>query len=100
MKLLAVVTDAFGGKGGIAQYNRDLLTALGGGGTGNSILVVPRHGSASAAELPVGVRQRGPAGKYRFTLAAFRAAMVEGPFDAVFCGHIHLAPLAAMLAAV
>ena len=28
VRMLALVTDAFGGAGGIAQYNRDLLTAL------------------------------------------------------------------------
>ena len=27
MKLLALVTDAFGAPGGIARYNRDFLTA-------------------------------------------------------------------------
>jgi hypothetical protein len=26
--MLALVTEAFGGRGGIAQYNRDLLGAL------------------------------------------------------------------------
>ncbi len=28
MRILALVTDAFGGYGGIAQYNRDFLAAL------------------------------------------------------------------------
>ena len=31
--MLALVTDAFGGRGGIAQYNRDLLSALAGAGS-------------------------------------------------------------------
>ena len=28
MKLLVLLTDAFGGRGGIAKFNRDLLNAL------------------------------------------------------------------------
>ena len=28
MRIISLVTDAFGGRGGIALYNRDLLTAL------------------------------------------------------------------------
>ena len=30
MRVLALMTDAFGGYGGIAQYNRDFVTALAG----------------------------------------------------------------------
>jgi phosphatidylinositol alpha-1,6-mannosyltransferase len=38
---LALVTDAFGGRGGIAQYNRDFLSAL--AECGVMVDVVPRH---------------------------------------------------------
>src|SRR5438552_6972711 len=100
MKLLALVTDAFGAHGGIAQYNRDLVTALSEYEGANHIVVVPRHGTASSTELPVGVKQLAPAGKHPFVVAALRAAIIEGPFDAVFCGHVHLAPLAAIIAAL
>lgn len=100
VKLLALVTDAFGAHGGIAQYNRDLLTALSEDEAGHRIVVVPRHGNASPSELPVGVKQLPPAGKYPLVIAALRAAMLEEPFDAVFCGHIHLAPLAVIIAAL
>jgi phosphatidylinositol alpha-1,6-mannosyltransferase len=99
MRLLALVTDAFGEQGGIAQYNRDLLTALSAAETGNNILVIPRHGGANPSEMPAGIKQLAAAGKYRFSLAALRAATLEGAFDAVFCGHIHLAPIAAALGA-
>ena len=57
MNVLALVTDAFGGFGGIAQYNRDLLTALVRGRGGGRVVVLPRHGSADHSALPVGVRQ-------------------------------------------
>jgi phosphatidyl-myo-inositol dimannoside synthase len=99
MNVLALVTDAFGGFGGIAQYNRDLLTALAQGCGGGRVVVLPRHGRADHSVPPAGVRQLEPkAGKLLYTLAALRAAMTEGPFDAVFCGHLHMAPVGAVVA--
>jgi phosphatidylinositol alpha-1,6-mannosyltransferase len=100
MNLLALVTDAFGACGGIAQYNRDLMTALGNDDGSDRILVLVRHGHARQSALPPRVRQLGPRGKYGFALAALRAAATKGPFDAVFCGHINLVQLAAMVARV
>ena len=54
-KILALVTDAFGGRGGIAQYNRDLLTAL--ATTGSKVVIVPRH-APDVERPPVGIGQR------------------------------------------
>jgi len=100
VNILALLTDGFGGQGGIARYNCDLVTAMaqrGGGGT--RILVVPRQGNAPPDALPLGVRQfEPPATKRGYVLAAARAVIAGGPFDAIFCGHLHLAPLAAIIA--
>jgi phosphatidyl-myo-inositol dimannoside synthase len=99
MKILALVTDAFGGLGGIAQYNRDVLTALAQCANGGRIVVLPRLGRAGPTEIPLGVQQLEPkASKIAYGLAAFRAAVTGSPFDAVFCGHLHLAPLGMIVA--
>src|SRR6266496_6316501 len=99
MNVLALVTDAFGGVGGIAQYNRDLLTALARCGT--RVVVVPRLGHVGQSELPPGLRQLGPKkSKLVYAFAAFCAAITEAPFDAVFCGHLHLGPLSAIIARI
>jgi phosphatidyl-myo-inositol dimannoside synthase len=99
MNVLALVSDAFGGSGGIAQYNRDLIRALALAGTRPGIVVVPRRGRVAPADLPAGVRQLAPrAGKLRYALSTCRAAVAEGPFDAVFCGHLHMAPLGVVVA--
>ncbi len=45
----ALMTDAFGARGGIAQCNRDFLGALAEAGAVSSITVVPRHGPLPAA---------------------------------------------------
>jgi phosphatidylinositol alpha-1,6-mannosyltransferase len=100
MNALALVTDAFGSSGGIAQYNRDLIAALADIPGADRIIVVPRLGDGDGAALPRGVRQLKPQGnRVSYSLTAIRAAAMLGPFDFVFCGHLHLAPLAAMLAA-
>src|SRR5439155_23094705 len=98
VNVLALVTDGFGGQGGIARYNSDLVTAVAQCG-GGRIVVVPRQGKAPPSALPAGVRQlEPPATKPGYVLAAARAAVSGGPFDAIFCGHLHLAPLAAIIA--
>ena len=97
MNVLALVTDAWGGRGGIAQYNRDLLEALANQPTIESIQVLTRHGPDSADSVPPKVSSSGPFGKLRFTLAAVISAMrIKRPF-VVFCGHINFAPLAGAL---
>src|SRR2546423_12543628 len=97
MELLALLSEAPGGRGGIAQYNRDLLMALADCGGGTSIRVLPRAGGVRTSELPAGVLMLPPLGKTRFVIAALWA-VTSRRFDVVFCGHINLAPLAAMLA--
>ena len=97
--MLALITDGFGGSGGIAQYNRELIKALALCPGMERIVVVPRLGEADAAALPAGVRQLRPRrNAAAYLLAAIKAALTQGPFDAVFCGHLHLAPLARFLA--
>jgi phosphatidylinositol alpha-1,6-mannosyltransferase len=97
VRILALVGDAFGARGGIARYNRDLFTAL--AAAGAEILVLPRLGDVSGVALPAGVRQR-PAifGKLRFSLASLWMAWRFRPVDVVFCGHVFMAPLAVLLA--
>jgi phosphatidylinositol alpha-1,6-mannosyltransferase len=92
--MLALVTDAFGGRGGIAQYNRDFLGALAGM---SSITVLPRH--APDAVAPSESIQQLPArpGRLAYSVTALRAAIPQ-TVDVVFCGHLFMAPLAALIA--
>lgn len=93
--ILALVTDAFGGRGGIAQYNRDLLQAL--AGTGD-VAVLPRHAPDHHGPLPAGVLQHVPqSGRMSYAIAALCLLMMVRP-RIVFCGHLFMAPLAALLA--
>jgi phosphatidylinositol alpha-1,6-mannosyltransferase len=94
--VLALVTDAFGGRGGIAQYNRDFLDALASAGVA-SIAVLPRL-APDPVTTPTGISQYAPRyDRVRYVIAAWHAAWTKRP-DIIFCGHLYMAPLCALLA--
>ena len=94
--MLALVTDAFGGRGGIAQYNRDFLGSFAQGQMA-SITVLPRY-ALDRSSPPGGIRQLPPRpGRATYILAALRTALGRR-VDAVFCGHMYMAPLALLIA--
>ncbi len=92
--LLALVTDAFGGFGGIAQYNRDLLTAL---ASDYRIEVLPRHAPNQVGELAASPHQhKARQGRLAYAATAVTFSWHLRP-DIVFCGHLFMAPLAALI---
>jgi phosphatidylinositol alpha-1,6-mannosyltransferase len=96
-RLLALVGDAFGGRGGIAQYNRDFLGALAKSGAVASITVVPRNAQGMFL-LPDKIEQTSAhTARSIYSLVALQTAFSR-PFDLVFCGHLFMAPLAALIA--
>jgi phosphatidylinositol alpha-1,6-mannosyltransferase len=98
-KVLALVTDAFGGRGGIAQYNRDFLSALAACDGVAQVVVLPRVAATSPGRLPPRVQQLDPMqGKFAYMLASLRIARVQWPVGIVFCGHLFMAPLGAAVA--
>ena len=64
------------------------------------MVVLPREGRAEPGTVPQAIDQRVPRGRAGFITAALLTAWRDGPFDAVFCGHINLAPAAAFVAAL
>jgi phosphatidyl-myo-inositol dimannoside synthase len=99
LRVLALVTDAFGGHGGIAQYNRDFLSALAACDGVSAVIVLPRASATSPGALPSGVRQLRPVkGRLAYSLAALWTARAHRPIDVIFCGHLFMVPLAAAIA--
>jgi phosphatidylinositol alpha-1,6-mannosyltransferase len=99
LRVLALVTDAFGGDGGIAQYNRHFFSSLAACPPIEEVIVLPRKSSISPGEVPVRLRQLRPVpGKLAYSTAALAAAQAYRPVNLVFCGHLFMAPLAACIA--
>jgi phosphatidylinositol alpha-1,6-mannosyltransferase len=97
-RILALVTDAYGAGGGIAQYNRDLLAALSEASAVDKVVVLPRNGVAVTGGLPDKVRLFAAyPGRIRYAANAIMTTRRDGPFDLVFCGHLFMAPLAALI---
>ncbi len=95
MRILALLTDAYGGYGGISQYNRDLLEALTADPLRAEIVALVRSAAPGSTDLPpVNVKQLEPrSSKIGYAAASMRAAVAHGPFDLVFCGHLYMAAL-------
>ena len=94
--MLALVTDAYGGRGGIAQYNRDFFGALAEVGL-SSITVLPRQAPDSPVMHETVKQLPARAGRIVYSVAAVRTAFFQ-TVDVVFCGHLFMAPLAALIA--
>ncbi len=95
-RFLAFITDGFGGHGGIALYNRDLLQALCSNPACASGVAIPRHMPNPAEPMPEKLSYLDAAvgGKLRYLAAAVRQLRHDRSFDVVLCGHINLLPLA------
>lgn len=97
MKILALMPDAYGGFGGIAQYNRDLLDALSGSGRVSAIHSLARNPFDAPLELPAKVTEQILTGwGLRYLAAAVGQALKLRP-DIILCGHINLLPIAALV---
>jgi phosphatidyl-myo-inositol dimannoside synthase len=98
-RVLALVTDAFGGRGGIATYNRNLLSAICRHPAVREVVAIPRAVTYAVEPMPANLRfERSAAGsKFRYLKATLGlAATVERPAF-ILCSHLHLLPFARLL---
>jgi len=112
LRILVLLSDGFGGFGGIAKFNRDLLTALCSYPRTTEVIALPRLMPHDPGILPQKLTHdiSGLGGKLNFVRTAIKAArrlrpsrrpasdlcsLTPGPL--IFCGHINLLP-AALLA--
>lgn len=91
-----LASDAHGGFGGIAQYNRDLVDALVSQPQVCEIVVLVRSIESPDFTAPAKVTyvRAAAGGAGAFVLRALLQAALGGPFDLVLCGHVNLTPLA------
>lgn len=97
LDVLFLCTDAYGGYGGIAQYNRDLLDAFGEIDAVRHVHVLPRAVSGPLEPVPPTVRfdTRSAGSTARFVLRALAQAASRP--DLVVCAHLNLLPVAVAL---
>jgi len=95
MKILLLCTDAFGGYGGIALFNRELVQALSEHPRVEEIVVLPRIIPNPVGELPPKTRFVEAAARNKATYVAQLASILRRErYDLVICGHVNLLPIA------
>lgn len=100
MRILVLCTDAYGGHGGIALYNRDLIDALSVMPGCDEIVVIPRVVPRVPGPIPSNVRfeAAAAAGPLQYGEALLRARRQR--FDVVICGHVNLLRLMRLFSGV
>src|SRR5437867_889026 len=100
MNLLVLLTDAFGGHGGIAKFNRDLLNALCAYPKVEEVTAFPRTITEDQGVLPDRLiyETQAARGKRAYVYHLGRFLAPRNSLDGVLCAHIHLLPLAALAA--
>ena len=98
-RVLALVTDGYGGNGGIAAYARDSIAAMAADPRVGEVIVVPRIVGANEEPIPPRVRlERGAARDDRAYVATLARLAMRERFDAVWVNHLNLAPFAWLMA--
>lgn len=95
-KTLVLVTDSYGGRGGIALYNRHLIQALCEHPMMEQVTVIPRHIHYELEEMPhkLDYRTEAVGGKFKYLFTCLKILLTKPRFDLIICGHIHLWPIA------
>jgi asparagine synthase (glutamine-hydrolysing) len=97
-RVIALITDGFGGRGGIALYTRDLLAALASNPAVREVIALPRVIAEKPGALPAKITHRVDAagGKLRYLLSVARVLWSARDADVIVCGHLRLTPIAAL----
>ncbi|MDP3673056.1 MAG: glycosyltransferase family 4 protein [Telluria sp.] len=94
MKVLMLVTDGYGGHGGIAAYNRSVADGLSQVPGITEVVVLPRVSRFEPSGAPPKVRlvMESMGGKAAYLRAVLK--MLRFDFGLIVCGHVNLLPLA------
>lgn len=102
-RALVLVTDAFGGHGGISRFNRDFLVALSSHPDCGTVVSYPRLLPYPIHEtLPNQLRfdTRGVGNRFKYMSTVFSDFMRDQRYDFIVCGHINMLPLCILLGAI
>jgi phosphatidyl-myo-inositol dimannoside synthase len=98
--IVALVPDAFGGRGGIALYLRHFLRSLCSDARVSRVIALPRTISYSLEPMPAKLEyvEAAARGLPAFAAELARTAARVPSAQLVVCGHLHLLPFACVLA--
>lgn len=101
-RILMPLSDAFGGFGGIAQYNRDVIEAMSMMAEVEAITAIPRVITEGVGALPPKVDfVVGASGNaVAFVAKVLRHGLFGPRPDLIWCAHINYLPLCALIAMV
>lgn len=98
MRALLLCTDIYGGHGGIALFNRELVATLSTYPRFDEIVVMPRLVVRDELEpIPANVRFVADAARGRVAFMSALRRLRSEPFDLVICGHVNLLPIARLV---
>jgi len=95
LKIIYLASDAFGGRGGIALYNRHFISALSSYSSTEHITVLPRSISYELEKIPNNVEYvtGSSNGKLSFIFQCLKLVFSRNNYDLAVIGHLHLLPL-------
>ncbi|MDA9369371.1 glycosyltransferase family 4 protein [Amylibacter sp.] len=93
--IFALVTEAFNGRGGIAQYNRDIFNVFN-ESHGIKTYIFPRRTSKAKYITSCLYQFSSVFNKYLYVLKTFIYALNLRP-QVIYCGHLHMITLAYMI---
>jgi glycosyltransferase involved in cell wall biosynthesis len=101
VNILVLLTDAFGGRGGIAKFNRDLCQALSAEPLAAHVTALPRVPPVEKiGHVPSRVDYHSDAAgskvAYAWRILRQTLNLHPSPFDVVICGHVNLLPVAVL----
>lgn len=99
MRILVLTPDAFGRHGGMAKFDRDLITALCAHPECTQVVAIPRLMPNPPGPLPAKLTYvtAGLNSKLRYVVAALNVVRSNPRFDLTFCPLINLLPIAFLL---
>ncbi|MBT5303801.1 MAG: glycosyltransferase family 4 protein, partial [Candidatus Scalindua sp.] len=98
-RVIVLVSDAYGGRGGIALYNRNFLKALCSFPSMEKVVAVPRSITYDLEEMPkkLSYITTAAGSKLKYLKGCVRQTLFGKRVDLIFCGHLHLLPFAFLL---
>lgn len=102
LNILCLVTDAYGGTGGVALFGRDVIEAMCADTKIDRVVCLPRVIAAPLQPMPdkLSFDVSAAGGVFNYLKAVMKHVCGGTKFDLVYCTHINLVPVARIAAAV